>query len=151
MTQHLHFPDNHAIYVCIQGAKKIIFTTSFPWFSPIRGRVGENPRNKVVIFTACHSGKLKLVFTRPDVISTSPKSFLISRTDFPVLLLFEFLKKHLFPFGQVKNRIYSLPQQQNPPAPGYQTLLSLYAGISDIKWACLFFYQLSDKLFVKTH
>ena len=30
---------------------------------------------KKIIFTACHSGKLKLAFTSPDVISTSPKSF----------------------------------------------------------------------------
>ena len=29
---------------------------------------------KKIIFTACHSGKLKLASTSPDVISTSPKS-----------------------------------------------------------------------------
>ena len=57
---------------------------------------------KKTIFTACHSGKLKLAFTSPDVISTSPKSFLMSRIDFTVLLLFEFLKKHHLPVGQVK-------------------------------------------------
>ena len=34
---------------------------------------------KKIIFTACHSGKLKLAFTSPDIISTSPKSFLTSR------------------------------------------------------------------------
>ena len=60
---------------------------------------------KKIIFTACHSGKLKLAFTSPDVISASPKSFFTSRIDFTVLLLFEFLKKHHFPIGQVKNRI----------------------------------------------
>ena len=62
---------------------------------------------KKIIFTACHSGKLKLAFTSPDVISTSPKSFLTSRIDFTVLLLFEFLKKHHLPITQVKNRIHS--------------------------------------------
>ena len=46
------------------------------------------------MFTACHSGKLKLAFTSPDVISTSPKNFLTSRIDFTVLLLFKFLKNH---------------------------------------------------------
>ena len=61
---------------------------------------------KKIIFTACHSGKLKLAFTSPDVISTSPKSFLTSRIDFTVLLLFEFLKKHHLPVGRVKNRIH---------------------------------------------
>ena len=30
---------------------------------------------KKIIFTACHSSKLKLASTSPDVISTSPKSF----------------------------------------------------------------------------
>ena len=34
---------------------------------------------KKVIFTACHSGKLKLTSTSPNIISTSPKNVLISR------------------------------------------------------------------------
>ena len=59
-----------------------------------------------IIFTAYHSGKLKLAFTRPDIILTSPKNFLAIRIDFTVLLLFEFLKKHHLPIGQVKNRIH---------------------------------------------
>ena len=61
---------------------------------------------KKIIFTACHSGKLKLTFTSPEVISTCPKSFLKSRIDFTVLLLFEFLKKDHLLVGQVNNRIY---------------------------------------------
>ena len=61
---------------------------------------------KKIIFTACHLGKLNLPFTSPDVISTSPKNVLTSRIDFTVLLLFEFLKKHHLPVGQVKNRIH---------------------------------------------
>ena len=61
---------------------------------------------KKIIFTACHSGKLKLAFTSPDVISTSPKNFLTSRIDVTVLLLFEILKKHYLPVGQVTNRIH---------------------------------------------
>ena len=39
------------------------------------------------IFTASHSGKLKLAFTSSDVISTSPKSFLKSRIDYTVLVI----------------------------------------------------------------
>ena len=61
---------------------------------------------KKIIFTACHSGKLKLAFTSPDVISTSPKNFSLSKIDFTLLLLFEFLKEHHLPVGQVKNRIH---------------------------------------------
>ena len=34
---------------------------------------------KKVIFTACHSGKLKPTFTSPNIISTSPKNVLMSR------------------------------------------------------------------------
>ena len=65
-----------------------------------------NQGAKKIIFTACHSGKLKLTFTSPDVISTSTKSSLKSRIDLTVLLLFEILKKHHLPVGQVKNRIH---------------------------------------------
>ena len=61
---------------------------------------------KKTIYTACYSGKLKLAFTSPDIISASPKSFLKSRIDLTVLLLFEFLKKDHLPVGQVKNRIH---------------------------------------------
>ena len=61
---------------------------------------------KKIIFTACHSGRLKLAFTSPDIISTSPKSLLKSRIDFTVLLLFEFVKKHHLPVRQVKNRVH---------------------------------------------
>ena len=61
---------------------------------------------KKIIFTACYSGKLKLAFINPDVISTSPKNFLTSRIDFTVLLLLKFLKKHLLPVVPVKNRIH---------------------------------------------
>ena len=58
-----------------------------------------NQGAKKIIFTAYHLGKLK-------VISTSPKSFLKSRIDLIVLLLFEFLIKDHLPVGQVKNRIH---------------------------------------------
>ena len=74
--------------------------------TPLRGA-------KKTIFTAYHSGKPKLVFASPDVISTSPKNFLTSRIDFTVLLLFEFLKKKT--------------KKQSSLAMGYQTLLSLHA------------------------
>ena len=67
-----------SVGMSLQGAKKIIFT----------------------------KGKLKLAFTSPDIISTSPKDFFTSRIDFTVLLLFEFLKKHHLPVGQVKNRVH---------------------------------------------
>ena len=70
-SQYYYCDPNSIIHVIIlQGAKKIIFT-------------------------ACHSGKLKLEFTSPDIISTSPKGLLMSRIDFTVLPLFKLLKKTL--------------------------------------------------------
>ena len=61
---------------------------------------------KKVIFTACLSGKLKLAFTSPKVISTSPQNFLMSKIDFTVLLLVECLKTLYLPVGSVTNRIH---------------------------------------------
>ena len=73
---------------------------------------------KKTIFTACHSSKLKLAFTSPDVISTSPGHFLTSRIDFIVLLLFKFLKKHHLPIGQVKTTEFtSLIAKSTSPGP----------------------------------
>ena len=59
-----------------------------------------------IIFTACPLGKLKLAFTSPAIISTSPKKELTSSIDFTFPLSFEFLKKHHLPIGQVKNIIH---------------------------------------------
>ena len=42
---------------------------------------------KKIIFIACHLGKLKLAFTSSDIISISPKSFLMSRIDFTLLVI----------------------------------------------------------------
>ena len=81
---------------------------------------------KKITFTACHSGKLKLAFTSPDVILTSPKNVLASRIDFTVLLLFEFLKKHHLPIGQVKNRIHKPDSKiHQPQAIGHYFLCTL--------------------------
>ena len=63
---------------------------------------------KKIIFTACHSGKLKLAFTSPDIISTSPQNFLTSRIDFTILLLIEFLKNISCPSGKLKTEFTSL-------------------------------------------
>ena len=93
------------LFVCTLCSKTFFSSTQKPKFSNsslIRNMQGA----KKIIFTACHSGKLKLAFTSPDVITTSPESFLAGRIDFTVLLLFEFFKKHHLPVRQVKNRIH---------------------------------------------
>jgi len=80
-----------------------------------------------IIFTVCHSGKLKLAFTCPDVISTSPKSFVMSRIDFTVLPLFKFLKNITCLLGKLKTEFTS-PETKST-SPGYRTLLSLHADM----------------------
>ena len=83
---------------------------------------------KKIIFTACHSGKLKVAFTSPDIISTSPKNFLTSRIDFTVLLLFKSLKKHHLPVRQVENRIHQPDSRihfSKPLAIGHYFLCAL--------------------------
>ena len=67
---------------------------------------------KKIILIACHSGKLKLhvAFTSPEVISTSPKSFLTS----PAELISEFFcysnssKNITCPLGKLKTEFTSL-------------------------------------------
>ena len=44
-----------------------------------------NQGAKKVIFKICCLGELKLEYTSPNVISTSPKNILMSRIDFTVL------------------------------------------------------------------
>ena len=54
----------------------------------------------------------QLAITSPDVISTSPKIFLMSRIDFTVLLVFDFLKKHHLPVGQLKTEFTNPPDSK---------------------------------------
>ena len=105
MTYSIYIQDQLAILQlwagCHQGAKKLHFT-------------------------ACHSGKQQLACTSPQVISTSPKPFLINRIDYnPSVNYLNFPPKKHFPVGHVKKK--SLARQQNPLALGYQTRLSLHA------------------------
>ena len=59
---------------------------------------------KKIIFTTCHSGKLKLAFTSPNVISTSPKSFLTSRIDSQFFLYLNCSKNITCPSGKLKTK-----------------------------------------------
>ena len=94
------------LYKIIHGYSDIDYTTYVDLTGLTRTRSNHDQDTKEIICTACHLGKLKLAFTNPDVISTSPKNFLTGRIDFTVLLLFEFLKKRHLPVRQVKNRIH---------------------------------------------
>ena len=72
---------------------------------------------KKIIFTACLSGKLKLSFTSPDVISSSSKSFLTSRIDFTVFCYSNSSKNITCPSGKLKTEFTSPKRQQNAPEP----------------------------------
>ena len=85
---------------------------------------------KKIIFIACHSGKL----TNPHVISTSPKSFLMNRIDFTVLLLFEFLKKHHLPDGKLKTEFTSPITKST--SPGLLNTAFFACWRTDVHW-CL--------------
>ena len=87
-----------------------------------------NKGAKKIIFTACHSGKLKLVFTSPDIISTSPKSFLTSRIDFTVLLLFKLLKNITCPSGKLKTEFTSPIANSTSPGLSDITFFARWGG-----------------------
>ena len=81
---------------------------------------------KKTIFTACHSGKLKLAFTSPDVIQLAPKTFWLAELISQFFCYSNSSKKHLLPVGQVKNRIH-LPDSKihQPRAIGHHFLCTL--------------------------
>ena len=75
---------------------------------------------------------LKLAFTSPDVISTSPKSFLTSRSLISQFFCYSnSLRDISCPSGKSKTE-FTRPIA-NPLAPGYRTLLSLYAAWSQLE------------------
>ena len=56
---------------------------------------------KKVIFTACHLGKLKLTFTSPNIISTSPKNISMSRQISQLFCNLNSSKKFTCPSGKL--------------------------------------------------
>ena len=59
------------VILALYFLKKFILRKKGEWICSFHGSQGA----KKVIFTACYSGKLKLAFTSPKVISTSPQNF----------------------------------------------------------------------------
>ena len=74
-------------------------------------------RAKKIIFTACPKGKLKLAVTSPNVISASPKSFLMSRIDFTFFCYFRIPQKNITcPSGKLKTELPSPITKSTSPA-----------------------------------
>ena len=63
---------------------------------------------KKVIFTACYFGKLKLTFTSPNIISTSPKNVLMSRLISQFFCNLNSSKKFTCPSGKLITEFTSL-------------------------------------------
>ena len=70
---------------------------------------------KKVIFTACHSGKLKLTFTSPNIISTSPKNILMSRLISQFFCNLKFSKNFTCPSGKLGTKFTSLMAKSTSP------------------------------------
>ena len=68
------------------GAQNLIICVKMARGEKWIGKIFSYQGAKEVIFKACHSSKLNLAYTSPNVISASPKNVLMSRIDFTVLL-----------------------------------------------------------------
>ena len=66
-----------------KGKKNLLSHPLFSFFLTVEPGPRLLQGAKKIVFTACHSGKLKLAFTSPDVISTSPKNFCSSVNQVP--------------------------------------------------------------------
>ena len=88
------FSGNHFIIILLGCQKATLKKVEI-------GALNSKQGAKKVIFKACHSGKLKLAYTSPNVVSTSPQNVFMSRIDFTVLHQFEFLKNFTCPSGKL--------------------------------------------------
>ena len=66
-------------------------------------------------FPACHSGKLKLIFTSPDIILTSLKNVLMSRLISQFFCNLNSSKKFIYPPGKLITEFTSLIAKSTSP------------------------------------
>ena len=89
------FPDYYP-FIQLGQVKRDVVNTGFPKESK-----GILVQRKSFLFTACHSGKLKLTFTSPNIISTSPKNVLMSRLISQFFCNLNSSKKFICPSGKL--------------------------------------------------
>ena len=77
---------------------------------------------KKVSFTACHSGKLKLAFTSPNIISTGPKHVLMVRIDFTI----PSSKNFTSPSGKLRTKFTSPIAKSDSPATSFASCRGSY-------------------------
>ena len=85
----------------------ILVNTSFVSIGPHERSYWRLNRLQRKSFTACHSGKLKLTFTSPDVISTSPKAFWTAELISQFFCFSNSSKKITCPSGKLKTEFTS--------------------------------------------
>ena len=89
---------------------------------------------KKVTFTACHSGKLKLTFTSPNIISTSPKNVLMSRLISQFLCDLDSSKNFTCPSGKLITEFTSPIAKPTSPGLSDTTLFARWID-STFLWA----------------
>ena len=114
---------------------------------------------KKVIFTAWHSGKLKLAFTSPNIISTSPKSVLMRRLISQFFCNLNSSKNFTCPSGKSRTAFTSpIAKSTSPGLPdttffarcvynhlptSTETLMNFQAFAFYLKLICTFFLRFS--------
>ena len=92
---------------------------NFQNFSPRQGA-------KKVIFTACHLGKLKLTFSIPNIISTSPKNVLMSRLISQFFCNLNSSNNFTCPLGKLITQFTSPITKSRSPGPSDTTFFACY-------------------------
>ena len=70
---------------------------------------------KKIIFTACHSGKLKLAFTSPDVIQLAPKTFWLAELISQFFCYSNSSEKITCPSGKLKAEFNNITPKSTGP------------------------------------
>ena len=84
---------------------------------------------KKIILTACHLGKLKLAFTSPDIISTSPKNFWLAELISQFFCHSDSSKNITCPSGKLKTQFTSLIAKSTSPRLSDTTFFA--------RWRCI--------------
>ena len=99
-----------------------------------------NQGGKKIIFIACHSGKLKLAFTSPDIISTSPKSFSQAELISPFFCYSNSSKNITCPSGKLKTELTSPIAKSTSPGLFDTTFFACWVihlmSYVFSKWSC---------------
>ena len=84
---------------------------------------------KKVIFTACHSGKLNLTFTSPNIISTSTKNVLMSRLISQFSCILNSSKNFTCPSGKLITEFTSPIAKSSSPGLSHTAFFARWTGL----------------------